>query len=498
MLKGWIERDALQSPGLEHLFKQLSQSTFNIHEVMLESSQISLQWKDNKINSSLLWDGQSFISEGQGSIKNGELDIQLTTQGDIDALLKNYHSHALFFSGVYQLETSIKGRFLTPLMENRLAIKDGSFENLSTGAFLEGIEGMLFINENDVSLETIHGKDRQKGQFSGKGAMELTNDYPYSLEFDLHNINLIKLDHVKGELSGKINIQGNSHQSNIEGHLMIDAMDIALDETKPTPKTLDIIYTNVTEPFKQKTKQPSLKFPITLNLLINSNDTISITDKNFSSQWKSSLLIKGTQQEPLVYGFLEMTQGTYQISGKTIHIKEGKILFDGNPLKNSSLFIVGSIDTNTIIAEVVVSGPLANPSLSLRSTPPLPQQDILSHLIFGCGLADISPQQSKHLKTSIKELQSFSTGTNVVDHIRQKFGIDRIEINRGSNQDLDDVSLQIGKYLMKGLYIAFNKGITSDSNRITLEASLKPYLKLQAEFSDTKEGQLNLKWRYDY
>lgn len=495
-VQGWVQRQARLNPGLESLFETLLTATPAHTKISVKTPKLSIELSNNDFVSQWQIGEREHEFIGSGSFAPDNLDINFTTSGDLAPLLKQFHPQSLFLAGNYHLAAHVSGTWEHPIFETTIQVKDGNLDSLSTGSRLENAKLEISSNGRTLLITRISGTDGQGGVLTGKGYVDLFDPFLYELEIEIKNFSLIKLDHVGGIFSGKLNLTGDQQETFLKGSIEADSVAFALDESKPAPKTIDIIYINA----DNKPQQPKTKtlWPLKFDIEITGKQNIWITDQNLNSEWKSNLKLQGTAQAPLVFGSLEMINGSYVINGKPVVIKEGSILFDGDPLRNATLSVIGSLEANTIIAEVVVSGPLANPNLSLRSNPPLAQADILSHLVFGRGLADITPQQSKKLKKSIKELMATSTGTDVLDGIRSRFGIDRIEVNRGKGNELEDVSLQIGKYLVKGLYVAFDKGITSTANRIILEAALRPNLKLQAEISDTAEGQLHLKWRHDY
>lgn len=497
VLKSWVDREAASHPGFESLLDTLMRARPIATEIRLEAPLLSFHVDNEILTGHVVFDKKIVQFSGAGSFTPSHLDIQLNASGEVGTLLKRLHPSSLFVSGDYSFRAQLKGHWSKPEVFCVLAVKNGRIDTLSSGAHLEDVTALIESDGQKIFLRQLTGDDKRGGAIRGAGTAELTAQFPYHVGFEVSKLTLLDLNHLTGLCSGNLLLKGDLQQSSIEGSLNIDSATFALDENKPSPKTIDITYINHLENPPQLPK-PQQSWPLGLDIGIASSQHIWIKDKNLDSEWKADLKLQGTTLSPMVYGQMEMVKGHYLINGKNIEIKEGSIHFDGDPVKHASLSVIGVLDTNTIIAEALVSGPLRNPSLTLRSNPPLPQSDILSHLIFGRGLADITPQQSTQLKKSLKDLNTMSTGSNILDGIRSRFGIDRIELSRGSGIELEDVSLQVGKYLTKSLFIAFNKGITSPTNRIILEAELLPSLKLQGEISDTAEGQLNLKWRHDY
>lgn len=495
LVHGYFQRKASQDPGLESLVTTLLHSTPLVTHLKVTTPNLEAQLIGEQIECSVKLGDQIHNIVVSGSFYPS-LDIKLTTSGKLTTLLKQFYPKSLFLAGDYYIEANVFGEWDRPDFESLIIVTDASADSLSTGIHLEDIYMEIHSQDKTFTIQKASAHDGQGGTLSGQGSIDLSKSIKYVLDIEVNKFMLIQLGHASGLFSGSLIIDGDDEKTSIAGTLDADSITFALNESKTSPKTIEITYINA-DTLPQQTKQKK-DWPLNFDILLTSKQNIWITDQNLNSEWKADLKLQGNSQAPLLFGSLEMIRGQYVINGKPVDIKEGSIHFDGDPLKNATLSVIGSLESNTIIAEAVVNGPLINPSLSLRSNPPLPQADILSHLVFGRGLADITPQQSKMLKKSFKDLKAMSTGTDVLAGVRNRFGIDRIEVSRGKGKALEDVSLQVGKYLTKGLYVAFDKGITSTANRFILEASLRPNLKLLAEISDTAEGQLHLKWRYDY
>lgn len=496
-IQGWIEREARQKPGIETLISALLVATPQNLSLTLETPTLLLNIEEGQLDCQFQYQDQVFFFRGKGCLDYNALDFEITTTGDLATLLKHFSLQSLFVSGEYQLKTHVSGPWGNPLFSYNLTTANASFENLSTGTLVQHIDIIANSKDNQLVVETLSGDDGQGGFIKGNGVVELSEGFPYLLNFEIDHSQLIKLDHLSAIFTGNLALKGDVNKAELSGQLSTKSFDLALNENKPSPKTIEVIYSNPPEK-NTRTTQPKAEWPLNLNIQINAKKNIWIVDDSLKSEWKASVDLRGSQGHYEAYGSLELLQGQYNVNGKIVNLKEGKISFAGDPVKETTLSVKGIFDTNTIIAEALVSGPLTNPSLSLRSNPPLPQADILSHIIFGHGLADMTPQQSRHLRKSIKDMAAMSTGTNILDSIRNGLGIDRIEINHTGGSALDNVSLQVGKYLTKGLYVAFNRGISTPSNRVILEAALLSNVKLQGEIGDNAEGELHLKWRLDY
>jgi translocation and assembly module TamB len=121
----------------------------------------------------------------------------------------------------------------------------------------------------------------------------------------------------------------------------------------------------------------------------------------------------------------------------------------------------------------------------------------LSWILFNQGAKHITALQGEQLNRSLSEFTKGGT-KNPLAELQGRLGIDRIDLDRRGLTGEEEVSLKLGKYLSKNLFVGVSKGINSDVNRIGFEASLNEHWKVQGEIGDNSQGQMHLKWKTDY
>jgi translocation and assembly module TamB len=120
----------------------------------------------------------------------------------------------------------------------------------------------------------------------------------------------------------------------------------------------------------------------------------------------------------------------------------------------------------------------------------MPTSSILAQILFNKDISELSAAQALQLADTIVTL-SGGAGPNVLETIRKSLGIDRLNIV--SSGESDQVSVQIGKYLTRGVMVTL-----SQSSQIIVEVELKGGFVLQAETQEDEQGKFSFKWNKNY
>ena len=75
-----------------------------------------------------------------------------------------------------------------------------------------------------------------------------------------------------------------------------------------------------------------------------------------------------------------------------------------------------------IDASVIVQGTGLNPEITFASTPPLPQDELLSRILFGTSITNFSAPEALQLASAVAALQSGSGSLDPINALRKAVG----------------------------------------------------------------------------
>lgn len=435
------------------------------------------------------------------------IEGHLAAKGEIAPLLQLFLTEITAIKDNTEIALDVSGTFSNIQMNGKAEIQNASFELIESGVILDQVTAQLNADGKSIVLSNFSAQDDKGGKINGRGTLELNTAkrFPYDIILELQKSQLVRLDYVKGVLSGMVNLKGNIEDSLLQGKIKVDSLKVQIPEQIPElTETIDITYVNIPENASAPIfyPKPMSNHLTRLNLLLDFASSAQIKGKDLNSSWSGTVALSGTNQAPIYTGELTIDHGVYDFNGKAFEINQGTISFAGDIEKKTTLYVIAHRDLGQITAEIIVKGAIKHPSIAFRSNPPLSQREILSWLLFNRGISDITPFQGEQLTQSITNLNQDQSqkGPDLLTKLRTKIGLDRIDISGDGNCDSNELSLQVGKYISKGVFVTLNKSFGAEANRLGIEANLGHEIKVEASISDGEEsdGQILLKWKHDY
>ena len=92
------------------------------------------------------------------------------------------------------------------------------------------------------------------------------------------------------------------------------------------------------------------------------------------------------------------------------------------------IHFVAETPSRDVTAIVTVEGRVSAPEITFSSEPPLPQDEVLSHVLFNRATADLSAFQLAQLAAAAAELAGGGGGPGIMSQIRGATGLDDLDI----------------------------------------------------------------------
>jgi len=182
---------------------------------------------------------------------------------------------------------------------------------------------------------------------------------------------------------------------------------------------------------------------------------------------------------PRATGAIDVIEGEYKAFGQFVKITKGRLTYDNTPLDDPSLEIVAEreIKDEDIVVAVNVRGKLAEPFVTLSSTPAMPSNRALSYLLTGRSIDTLQSNQAGSIDRAAESL-AISGGGMLLGAVGRRIGLDEVAVeSRGAN----DTEVVLGKYISPKLFVSYGISIAEAINTIKLRYTINRKWSLKAE-----------------
>ncbi len=435
--------------------------------------------------------------------KQSPIFSRLTYDGGIEELLDFFDLGTHRIKGHLQCRMELSKTLLHPELNGFCQFEKGTYENYYTGSYLKNLQAKVKAEKDLLQIESLTASDLHNGSLAAKGLLLLDpkKHFPFLVIAALDKLSSIQTDLIDATTSGKLQIKGTSLSAKAVGRIEVNKASLSVPDRIP-PFSPDFTITYRNHPFSKKQEEIAAAYtpyPLYLDLDLFAKDHIMISGKGLNAECMGSLKIEGSYTDLIAKGQLNLLHGDYSFSGRVFTLTQGSLIFPGIIGALPVLSLAGQVQQKGVVISAHLKGPLNAPSLTFESLPPLPLSSIMSLLIFGQDISEISGIQAIQLATTIASL---SNGSNLLEAARKNLGIDRFTIissPAAAPDESEKIAVQVGKYITKDVLVSLTQGTQEDSSNISVEVDLKHGFIFQAEtMQEEEQSKFTLKWNINY
>jgi translocation and assembly module TamB len=205
------------------------------------------------------------------------------------------------------------------------------------------------------------------------------------------------------------------------------------------------------EPAPQSTS--SLLSSLRLDIALVAPEKLYVSGMGLDSEWSAHLKVQGTASAPVLAGQVDLIRGNLDFAGRSFDISDGHIQFTGGETIDPTLQITASEDIEDVTVNVNVGGRALNPQITFTSTPSLPQDEVVSRILFGSSVANLTALQAVQLASSLNSLRGSGGGLNPLGKLRSATGISRLRILSPDATTGRGTALSAGQYITNNVYV---------------------------------------------
>lgn len=422
-------------------------------------------------------------------------------KGDLNASLMLEDISVLFLpaeqdiKGLLKANATVAGTLNKPEAQGSFKLQNGSYSYQDFGLFLSNLKLDASLDEEKVTINTFSANDGAKGTLDIKGVVGIPtegNSTATDVKVDINNLQLKQntlTNMIHGAFSTHMRFQGEDNDYSLKGDINVADLDITLIEKfSTTIPELNIV--------KKEEEKKELPLVVALDIDLKAPQRVFVRGWGLDAEFGGELDITGTSNEPLINGNFESIRGRYEEFGKRFKLQKANMRFQGTVPPSPYLDITASINVDGTEALIKLGGSVAGPQVTFASVPSLPQDEVLSLILFGKSMSSISPFQAVQLAQTVRRFSGQGGGgVDPLAILRNATGLDDLSVE---NEEGAGVSVGAGKYLTDDVYLEFKKGQEENSGSATLQYEMTPNVTVESEVGQDAKAGGGIFWKWDY
>jgi translocation and assembly module TamB len=439
---------------------------------------------------------------GQGSLverlAGAGLFAQLRYAGPADALWRLTGVELFDLSGPVSIGADVTGRLSAPVLRGALQTNAARIESATTGTLLTNVQASGRFAGSRLAIDRFAADAGRDGRVTGSGQFDFAAARGVGLDLRVqadHAV-LIARDDIGATVSGPLRFASTGTGGTISGNVTLDRARYRLGQATAATAAPQLNVREINVPGGDETDdRPAAPWTLALNARARSG--VAVTGLGLTSEWSASLQIGGAPDNPAITGQARLIRGDYEFAGREFELSRGIIRFGGETPANPALDIEANADTTGLNASIRVTGNALKPEIGFSSVPALPEDELLSRLLFGTSITNLSAPEALQLAAAVAALQDGGGGLNPINAVRRAAGLDRLRILPADPQTGQGTSIAAGKYVTRRLYaeiVTDGQGYSATQ----VEFQVTRWLSLLSSISTLGRQSANVRVSRDY
>ncbi len=388
-------------------------------------------------------------------LESGNLFAQLRFGGPADALWRLAAVEAFDLTGQISVAADVTGSLTNPRVRGSVASDNLRVQSALSGTDIRGVSARGSFAGALLQLRRFSGTAPNGGSVSGSGTVdlgELTTTGPkIDLRIAARNAQLLNAAGLNATVTGPMRIISGGSGGIIAGRLQINRASWRLGtaagaEQLPQIKTTQINTAADIAPARVRAK------PWRYLIDAKARSRVDVDGMGLDSEWSADIILRGTTSDPRIGGEANVVRGSYSFAGTRFDLTKGEIKFDANVPIDPRLDIEAETRADGIEVTVSVQGNALRPEITFSSNPILPEEEILSRLLFGGSITELSATDALQLGSALASLRG-GDGMDPINQLRTAIGLDRLRIVTADPALGRGTSVAVGKNIGRRFYV---------------------------------------------
>ena len=429
-------------------------------------------------------------------LRRGNLFAQIRYGGPAETLWRLVGIETIDLSGPISIGADINGTAANPVIRGSIRSTQARLESAITGTVITNIAAGGRFDGSRLLIDQLTGQTRGGGTVQGRAEFDFGTGQGLGMDvaLDAQNAMLLNRDDIGATLTGPLTIKSDGDSGTIAGDVRLVRGRFQLGRAGgiaaiPQFETIELNRPDETGVARRRT-------PWRLAIKLDSRNQLAVTGLGLDSEWRGKLDLGGTIENPAITGRVDLVRGGYEFAGRRFDLDRGSIRFLGETPPDPLLDIVAKANLNGISATISVAGTGQKPEIRFTSIPALPEDELLSRLLFGTSITNLSAPEALQLAAAVGSLRG-NGGLNPINAVRRAAGLDRLRILPADPTIGAGTAVAAGKYIGRRTYVeVISDGAGYSATR--LEFQITRWLSLLSSVSTIGRQSVSVKVSRDY
>jgi len=424
---------------------------------------------------------------------------QLRYNGAADTLWRLTGIELLDLSGPAAIGADMSGTLENPLINGSVRTAGARLESAVTGMVVTNLESAGTFGGSQLRISQFRGQTEGGGTVAGSGHLDFAAANGVGLNFDVHaeGARLLDRDDIQAAVTGDLAIRSDGDGGSISGDVRLTAGRFRLGSATAAARVARLNVREVNRIGDYSESAIRHVAPWRLALGVTAPNRMTVTGLGMNSEWRAHLQVAGTVTEPAITGDATLLRGTYDFAGRRFDLIRGNIRFAGETPVNPQLDIAAEARVRGLAAQIRVTGRSQRPEIAFTSTPALPQDELLSRILFGTSITNLSAPEAVQLASAIASLNDPRGGLDPINALRRSIGLDRLRVLPADVTQGIGTQFAAGKYLGRRVYVE----VVTDGrgySATTVEYQITRRLSILSSISTIGRESVNVRVSRDY
>jgi len=449
--------------------------------------------------------GIGLTLDGDVPLSGGGLDVRANGSvplAAVDTLLATRGARA---EGTLAVDMRVTGSLANPSLGGTIAADNARFVDPETGIDLTAITLRANLAGDSVSITTLTAMSGG-GTIAAAGSIGLLQPgIPANLTLTARNAGYDDGELIAVTFDADLTVTGPlATRPLVAGIVRVARAEITVpDRFGGGVQTIDVTHVAPPPAVADTLRRAGLSetagaddgpppFSVLFDVTVEAPARIFVRGRGLDAELGGTVRVTGPIEAVQPVGSFELIRGRFDILGQRIEFDRGSLTLIGD--LNPYIDFAATARSGEITVMATVTGRVSDPVIAFTSTPELPQDEVLSQLLFGRSINDLSPLQIANLAAAAASLFG-GGGEDFLSQIRRQIGLDDLDV---VTDESGNVAVQAGRYINENIYLGVRGGTSPEATAVTINLDVTDDITVRGEVNGRGETSVGVFYEHEF